>query len=726
MTAMSTGEGRESVHRLDPLLRPERLVMVGASDNNHFSRRAFAQLERLAGDRRVPLVNPNTPLVHGRRTVRSCLDVDGGVDCAFLVTSQSRTGAALADAAQAGARAAVVLSAGWAEQGADGRRAQAALVDQAREAGIVLLGPNHLGFANLWDGVAACALGLDLPTAPGSVALVSQSGAVGSSLVGYASRHDIRFSFVVTTGNEAMVDIADVVDYLVDDDNTRAIAVYAETIRRPHAFLAAVGRAASANKAVVILKSGASEIAARTAAAHTGALVGNDRVITAALRQAGVIRVEASEDLLTTAALCAAVGPTRAPGVGILAISGGACGVIADRGHAMGVSFPELSASAVTALTAALPDFANPQNPVDVTGGAVNQESVWSDGIRIFSQEPAIGLVGVITSLPRDGEPQRSDVFRAVGRASSETGLPAVIFPQVDQEQSEAVRQLREECGVPLVASGLDRFVTAAAGLARWSTWAARKVEPETPAKPFAQTTLPDRSGQGGLSEWDARAVLESAGIPLVPATLVHSARDAVEAATALGGTCVLKMCSAAVAHKTELGGVVLGLTNADEITAAYDALTARAQAAGVELDGVLVSPQRDEGLELLVGVNRDESWGDVLVVAMGGALVEVLDDSVLRLLPVTAGDVREMLGELRSRALLEGYRGSAPVDIDELVDVILRIARVAQALSEEVEAVEVNPLLVASGRIEALDALVTLRAPNIDAVRTPQEVQQR
>lgn len=722
MMSNSFGGSNPSTHRLDALLRPRRLVMVGASDNNHFSRRAFAQLERVAGDRAVPLVNPNTPVVHGQRTWSSCLEIEGGVDCAFLVTSQSRTGPALADAVRAGARAAVVLSAGWAEQGSDGAAAQAALVAQAEEAGIVLLGPNHLGFANLWDGVVACALGLDMPTAPGHVALVSQSGAVGSSLVGYASRHDIRFSFVVTTGNEAMVDVSDVIDYLVDDDNTRAIAVYAETIRRPGAFLAAVRRAASARKAVVILKSGTSELAARTAAAHTGALVGNDRVISAALRQAGVIRVNSAEDLLTTAALCAAVGPMRAPGVGILAISGGACGVIADRGSVEGLTFPQLSDAAVQELTDVLPDFADPQNPVDVTGGAVNQPSVWSEGIRIFSEEPAVGLVGVVTSLPREGEPQRSDLFRAVGQACAETGLPAVIFPQVDQEQSETVRALRQESGVPLVLAGLDRFVTAAAGLARWSTWTERRAVAGEPADPRAPLSLPETPGRHGLSEHDAREVLERAGVPLIPAVLARNADDAVAAAAHFAGDCVLKMCSAEVAHKTELGGVVLGLRGEGPVREAFRTLAARADSAGVVLDGILVSPQRSAGLELLVGVNRGDAWGDVLVVAMGGALVEVLDDSALRLLPVTADDVREMLGELRSRALFDGHRGAEPIDLAELVSVILRVAEVAQALPAEVEAVEVNPLLITPTRIEALDALITLRPPSIDSESTTQE----
>jgi acyl-CoA synthetase (NDP forming) len=288
--------------------------LVGASDKNLFSRRAFSQHQRVARGRPLPLVNPRTAVVHGTATVASCQDIDGGVDCVFLMTPAQATRAALDDAAAAGARAAVVLSQGWAEEGHEGARQQHELVAHADGLGILLLGPNHLGFANLRDGVAACALGLGLPVGPGSFALVSQSGAVGSSMVDYAGRQDARFSFVVTTGNEAMVTVADVVHYLVEDEHTRAIGIFAETIRKPAVFRAAARRAAALGKALVMLKAGASELAAQTAQAHTGALVGDDRVIDAVLRQDGVIRVRGCRPTATRRTRATSPGarwPTR-------------------------------------------------------------------------------------------------------------------------------------------------------------------------------------------------------------------------------------------------------------------------------------------------------------------------------------------------------------------------------------------------------------------------------
>lgn len=692
---------------LDALLRPRKLAYVGASDKNLFSRRAWAQQQRFPTADRVTLVNPNSPVVHGQPTVKSCRDIDGGIDCAYLLTRQETTIAALEDAAEAGARAAVVLSQGWAEEGPDGRRRQEELVAVAERLGVTLLGPNHLGFANLHDGVAPCGLGLDLPIEPGSFALVSQSGAVGSSMVGYAARHDVRFSFVVTTGNEAMVAIADVLHFLVDDPRTKAIGVFAETIRKPGLFLSAAARAAEAGKPIIMLKVGSSELAARTAQAHTGALVGDDRVIDAVLRQYGVIRVKSLEDLITTGAMAAAFGPLRAAGVGILSVSGGACDVIADLGEDIGLQIPQLSESTTRRLEELLPSYAHPQNPLDVTGGALADPDVWRNGITAMAEEPEIGLFGVVTSLPKEGEPQRADTFRAVGEALARTGMPGVIFPQLEQEPTDTVRRAKQEAGVPLVLSGLERFVSSAAHLGRWSRWW-RESTRYAPRDQQPGGGRPLQVPDGPLSEHDARELLATAGIPVVPAKLAATANEAVEMAASFDSPVVLKVCSAAIAHKTELGGVCLDVSGADAVRQAFDDVTRAARERNIPIDGVLVSPMRRGGEELIVGVTRDRDWGQVLAVGLGGELVELLGDVALRVLPVSTHEVRRMLTELKGFALLDGFRGRPKANLDVLATMIVRITELAARLPDDVETLEVNPLRVHGDTVEALDVLVT------------------
>lgn len=512
---------RPTKSAMESLLRPERIALVGASDKNLFSRRAFAQHSRLVGAREITLVNPRTEVVHGVPTVRSCQDIDGGIDCAFLLTPQRATADALRDAAAGGARAAAVLSQGWAEEGPDGKRQQEELVQLARDLGVTLLGPNHLGFANLWDRIAMCALGLDMPLEPGPFALITQSGAVGSSLVGYAARNDARFSFVVTTGNESMVTVADVVDYVVDDPNTKAIGIFAETVRDPELFRSAARRAADLGKAIVILKVGSSELAAETAKAHTGALVGDDRVIDAVLRQEGVIRVRSVEDLIGTGMLAAHTGPLSAPGVAVMSVSGGACDLIADQGDAAGLPLPAISSTTAAQLTEVLPPSAHPQNPLDVTGAAATRPEVWEGSYRALAAEPAIGLIGAVTSLPTDGEPQRVDTFRAVGEAIRATGVPGVIMPQIDQPQSEAVRDAKIDTGIQIVMPGVERFVRAAAGLSRWSEWLMTRKDAGAPQSRAVTVDLPE----GTLSEQDARDALSSSGIDFVPAILAGSRR---------------------------------------------------------------------------------------------------------------------------------------------------------------------------------------------------------
>jgi acyl-CoA synthetase (NDP forming) len=691
-----------SSQQLDHLLRPRSVALIGASDKNLFSRRAFEQHQRVSRGGEIVLVNPRSSVVHGHATVPTCADVPGGVECVYMVTPQSVTADALVEAAAAGARTAVIVSQGWAEEGGEGVTMQRDLVKLAQDLGMVLLGPNHLGFANLRDRVAATALSLDMPIEPGNLALVSQSGAVGSSLMQYAARNDVRFSFVVTTGNEAMVSVSDVVSYLVDDPDTRAIAIFAETIRSPEVFLDACRRAADAGKALVMLKVGSSELAARTAAAHTGALVGDDRVIDAMLRQHGVIRVRSVEDLIMTGVLAASTGPLRAGGLGLLSVSGGGCDLVADRADDLGLTLPPLSPASVERLRPVLPPYAHPQNPLDVTGGAVTRPEVFREGILALADEPDVGLVGVITSLPTSGEPQRAMAFGVVADTMREVGIPGVILPQADQAQDDHIREVKRETGVELVLPGLERFVVAAAGVSRWSTWL--RSRSATAIAAVERRALP---GSQTLSEHEARQLLVDAGVPVVPATLARTADEAVEAGRTHGDRLVLKMCSSAVSHKTELGGVILDVP-ASGAAEAYETLVARAAASGVDLEGILVSPMRAGGVELLVGVTRDESWGPVLAVAIGGTLVELLDDSALRLLPVSHEQVREMIGELRAAPLLTGYRGSKGVDLELVADAIMRIADLALSLGDQVVALEVNPLLVGPEGVEALDVLIS------------------
>ena len=355
---------------------------------------------------RTHLVNRRGAPTHGRATVTSCTQIGEPVDLAFMMVPRAATLDALSDAAAAGIRHALVLSSGYADAGEAGQRAQADLVAHAEALGMLLAGPNHLGFANFVDQVPVTAIP-GLPRATGPVALVSQSGMAASAMLDFATMTGVGLSYLVTLGNEAMIAAGHVLDYLAGDPHTRTVALFLETIRDPAAFALAAHRAAAAGKAVVVLKSGRSELSARVAAAHTGAVAGDDHTIDELLHDLGVIRVTSIEDLILTAGTAAHLGRLARPGIGVVSISGGACDMLADHAADLGAPLPALAPATRAALAGILPDFGTVQNPLDITGAAVIDPGIFTRCIEVMAADPAVGVVAVINALPwqRDGRP---------------------------------------------------------------------------------------------------------------------------------------------------------------------------------------------------------------------------------------------------------------------------------------------------------------------------------
>lgn len=699
--------------RLTSLFRPRSVALVGASDKSAFSMLAYRNLVDFGFGSRTYLVNRRGAETHGQPTVRSCAAIGEPVDVAYLMVPQAGMLEALDDAAAAGIRNACVLSSGYGEAGEAGRAAQAELAAHAEALGMVLLGPNHLGFANFTDRVPVCSIP-GLPKVAGPVALLSQSGASSSAMLDFATMVNVGLSYLVTLGNETMITAGHVLDFLVEDPGTRAVAVFMETVRDPDVFRRAARRAAEAGKAIVVLKAGSSALSARTAAAHTGALVGDDRVIDAVFADLGVIRVDSIEDMLITAGAAAALGRLERPGIGIVSISGGACDIVADRAEELGASLPELAAPTHDALAQTMPGYGTVQNPLDVTGAAVIDPTIFTRSIEAISKDPSIGVVGVINGVPwtDDGRPYMGQMFvDAIGAGIRAAACPAVYINQVMQPITDYTRTVMEHGQVPYVIPGLRQAVVALRNVAWWSG-----ATPSTPAAPAggqAAQAGPVRAAaerHGRWSEDAARQLLSSAGISVVPARLVTTADDAVKAAADFGAPVSVKVVSPEILHKSDIGGVRLDVPADEEpIRDAFRAVTAAAAAVdGAHVDGALISPMRSGGTELLVGVVRDQQWGLVLAVALGGIFVEVLQDSALAPLPVTAARAEKLLEKLRGRAVLHGTRGAGPADLGALAAVIARIGDLAVALGDDLESLEVNPLRVDGATIEALDAVVT------------------
>jgi acyl-CoA synthetase (NDP forming) len=688
-------------HPLAPLFQAKSVVLVGASDRNSLSSICAFNLHNFGFTGRVHAVNPRGGTAHGFPCRTSCQEIGEPVDAAFIAVPQAAVMSAMEDALAAGIRNFVILSGGFGEMGAEGAVLEAELAALVRRHGARMMGPNCLGFLNYNDGVALASMRGLLPRRPGPLSMVTASGSNGNMAQLYASLYGLGFGHVVSTGNEGDIDIAEVIDFFVDDDATRAIVVYAETIRDPVRFAAAAHKALCARKPIVILKVGAGESAAAVAAAHTGALVGDDRVFNAVCRRYGLTRVYSLEQLVTSAHLMGAVGPLERPGVGVVSISGGACAIMADQTARANVSTPVFRPQTVEALKGVVSAIGATNNPLDITGAAMKDLTMWQRVIDIVSRDPQIGLTVCNTEVPIEAGSYHAEALELVTGALSSAAGPSVIVTSFPRPFNDVGREALAKAGDPVVVSGMAMGVDALADLARWS---------ERLRQPLGETPGPERPAPAARlqDERQALAHLAGFGVRAVPAELAGSAAEAVAAAERIGGTVALKVVSPDIAHKTEVGGVALGVEGAEAVSAAYQAMRASLaeRAPRARIEGVSVAPMRRDGLELLVGVTRDPQWGLVLAVGLGGVWVEALDDVSLHLLPAPVAEVEAGLRNLKAARLLAGYRGGPAADLRAIAETAVRIGEAALALGPDLQAFEVNPLWVRGSEVEALDAL--------------------
>ncbi|MFC5825752.1 acetate--CoA ligase family protein [Nonomuraea insulae] len=688
------------------LFNPRSIALVGATDKSGWSISTLANLRAHGFPGPVHLVNPRGGVVHGSPAVRSLTEISEPVDLAYVMVPTTAVLGVLREGAKLGIRCYVILTAGFGEVGEEGARLEAEISAFAAENGLTILGPNGNGYINAAAGITPYGLPIPPPLLRGEVGVVLQSGALASSVLAFAQARNVGVSLLTSMGNESVLTVTDVIDYLVDDPATKVIALFLETIRNPAEFARVARRALEAGKPIVALKIGRSKLASHTAQAHTGALVGDDDVIDAALRQLGVVRVRSLEDLIITAGLLGSTGPLPGRRVGVVTPSGGASEIIADRAEDEGLELPPFAPETVARLAEIVPSFGTVQNPLDVTGYVLIDRTLLGRALEVVTADPGIDLIMLLSEPPKvaplDPAPAFA-MYSASAQRIAASPVPVVVVSNVLTDVTEFGRRVQQETGFPYVAGGIEHGMHAIGAAVRWSEMRDRAL-----SRPAAlpRAVSPPPGAHGVWAEHRASALLASAGLPVVPSELARSETDAVAAAEGFGYPVVLKVAAEGLGHKSDIGGVRLGLADAEQVRRAYQEVVA----AVPSLDGVLVQPQRGGGVELLVGVVRDPAWGLTLAVGLGGVWVEVLRDTALRVLPVDAAEIRTALSELRGTALLNGIRGGQAADLDAVADVVARIAAFAESLGDGLESLEINPLLVAGSRVEALDALVTWR----------------
>ncbi len=691
-------------HRLEALLHARSVAVIGASgDPAKISGRPIAYMRSRGFSGAIYPVNPGRTEVQGLRCYPSITAIGRPVDLAIIGTAAAHVEDAIRDGVAAGVKAFVIFSSGFAELDEAGRALQARLTRLALEHGVAIVGPNCLGIANCRSGMLATfTTALESHSLqPGGFSFVSQSGALGAYWMDIILRSGIGFSQWITTGNECDVDAAEAIDFLVSDPDTRVIGVYIEDIRRVDAFRAALERAARAGKPVLAIKSGSSSAGAAAAASHTGALAGNDALYDACLIQHGALRVRSLTEMMDTARLLLHNAAPKGPRLAVMTVSGGAGVLIADACEPLGFELPPLQPAVAQALVPVLPSFVHPSNPLDITGNVLQDTPMISRAMQCLANDREIhGIVlfiGMMHSI--------ADAFvLALSQARAQVHCPIVVVWIGAMESSI---QALEAVGIPVFLDIPQAMQAMARCLQMQRARMQISQRPQTPAIPPA----PD-SGQSmqTLSEWDGKQLLAGQGSVGIPKGWLLNA-EAPLPVSGLTYPVVAKLQSPQLLHKSDAGGVVLRIQDAQALQRAVEHLRKLGADLVIPVQGVLVEQMLPFDHELLLGLRRDPRFGPVLTLARGGIEAELDPDVVNLMLPATYDDIAEMLGRLRCFKLLQGFRGQPGVDVPALARNITQLC--GWFMEQPLRELEINPLALQGDKVWALDALVTPLAPD-------------
>ncbi len=687
------------------VMRPKSVAIIGMSARpGSAGQNILNGLKANNFQGEIYLVGRNPEPIDGRKLLASPLDLPEGVDLAVFTLPAAGVKDAVSECVQRKVGAALVFAAGFAETGQ--HDVQAEVTKTAREGGLAIVGPNCLGYSNNVDGFALHMLFANAakkwqPGAKPGVAFVGQSGGMIGHMQRAAEARRMAISYVMTTGNEAGLDLADFTEYLVEDPHTGVLVLYSEDIRRPKEFMAACELARAAKKPVVLLHPGRSAKARAATASHTGSLVGDHGAMLANVANAGVLVVDTLDELVDVAELLTRYPEPPVKGPAVLTASGAFVALINDFTENSTLEFPALTPETMEKLRAALPAFGAPNNPLDTTAGSAPGSNI--PMTKALLADPNIGSLFI--SYPIAG-PKGVTTIGEFTKGMEGNTKPVVVVALGDNSPLAPELQAAADAGPFVFHRSSDRCLRSLEHFHRYGRLLARPRGNSNPA-PFSG--LP-AMGKGPQPEWLGKKVFAAAGIRVPEGGLAKSVDEAVATAKRIGYPVVVKAQAADLLHKTEAGGVILNVKDEATLRDAWNTLQqniARAQP-GLKLDGVLVETMASKGLELMVGAKRDPSWGPVLLLGLGGIWVEALGD--VRLVPanVTEETVIEELQRLRTAKLLNGFRGSPAVDLEAVARTVTTIGRLMLTVPSIVE-VDVNPLVAfPKGQgVLALDALI-------------------
>jgi len=691
--------------RVDYLLRPKSVAIVGASDSSRggWAQSIYDNLEYCGFPVKVYLVNPKRRELWGRQVYPNFTAIPEPVDLALTIVPTALVADALAEAAEHGLKCALIYAAQFGEgSNAEGRKRAQALLALSEQHGLRISGPNCMGSLAIREKLLLYPAKRVRTLKPGSVGVVFQSGGTFQFWLQQAALRGLGFSYAVSSGNELDLDLADYINFLVEDEHTKIIACLVEGIRRPQAFMAAAAKALTARKPILLVKVGRSERGKAATASHTGAIAGDDQVFDATCRKYGIVRCPSLDDLIET---CLAFAPGRLPKgnrIAMVCYSGGAKGLVLDYASDEGAEMAPLAPETRAKLPEMIDPGLAPENPLDVGPVVGVQAQKFSEICRLICADPTVDLVTVQGLVPVNADdPYDPGPLRGVMAA---TDKPVLAFGRMAQNSSDVSRKYQDETGVPFI-QGLSETVRALQSLVRYAAALQRSVvmiaEPRGRAENLAGSALD--------------ALLAAHGMPVPKSALAGTPGDAGAQAARIGFPVAVKIVSPQASHKTEIGGVALGLRDAAMVRAAAEAMAARLAAHDphARVTGFLVQ-EMVNGLEVILGVREDPQFGPFMLFGLGGVQVEVMRDVAIRLLPIDEQAARDMICSLRGASLFDQFRGQPARDIGAVVRAMTGLSRMFIDHRAWLSDFEINPLIVlaADKGVRAVDVRVVGRKP--------------
>ena len=712
---------------LTPLIAPNSVAIVGASQRGadaNLAReprgnRVIRNLRNFGFTGRIVTVNPKYTEIMGYPCYPDIASMPEPVDCLVSAVPNRHVPDLLESAANAGVRAAVVFAAGFGEIGGEGTVRQARLETLSKERGFLICGPNCYGVLNVHGKAPLFASTIPPGFITGSVALISQSGGLSTTIANalMLNRH-VGLSHIISCGNQSGATLEEYINYFVEDANVRVIAVFAEGFKQPERLLSVAGKAAEANKPLIILKGGRSDVSKRAAATHSGSLAGAAEVVDAAFRQGGIVSVRSINELIDSISVFSCEGFIKkyrgGRRIGVLSGSGGECTLVSDAAASVGVEVPELTETTKANLQESVADFGNMNNPLDGTGAMYDDDKIFPRLLQGLVDDANIDIVTINLEAndPRPKELKSGNRFTlAIEKAAAASKKPIATFSSVvgGPVDPDILQPLRG-AGIPIM-EGAECATATIRNLADYYDFQKARLDggAEVP-RPAAHAKLPS----GVLGAEAAFALFKDFNIPAAPTILTTSADEAATAADKIGYPVVLKVESAQITHKSDVGGVALKLANAVEVREAYSRITKQVStnAPQAKIDGVIVQRMAGEGVEMILGIKRDPLFGPVVLCGMGGILVEVLKDIAVGIPPLTRTQAHDLLAKLRGFQILGGVRGKPAGDVEALCDAIVAVSNLAVSLGDQLNGIDINPLIVLpKGQgVVAVDAVVEIQ----------------